>query len=141
MAPGDDTLINILKDLRVSFVMDELCSGSRGTYGTVTEPTLEAIARRYLHNVPCSSLPYPHEDDDPRMKHLAELIGDYRIDGFVYYTLRFCDAYTFKAKKISQLVRGLGVDFIHLNSGYQESDEGQIKTRLEAFIETIRAKI
>lgn len=140
MAPGDDTLVNTLKSLGVSFVMDELCSGSRGTYGVVSEPTVEAIARRYLHNVPCSSLPFPHQDNDPRMKHLAELIRDYRINGFVYYTLRFCDAYTFKAKKIHQLVKDMGVDFIHLNSGYQESDEGQIKTRLEAFMEILRAK-
>jgi benzoyl-CoA reductase/2-hydroxyglutaryl-CoA dehydratase subunit BcrC/BadD/HgdB len=92
MAPGDDTLINILKSLGETFVMDELCSGSRGIYGTVNEPTVEAIGQRYLENVPCSSLPYPHIEGDPRMKHLAELIHDYRINGFVYYTLRFCDA-------------------------------------------------
>lgn len=141
MAPGDDTLLNILKSLGETFVMDELCSGSRGTYGTVDEPTLEAIGRRYLDNVPCSSLPYPHKEDDPRQQHLAELIRDYRINGFVYYTLRFCDAYSFKSKQINQLVRNMGVDFIHLSSGYQESDEGQIKTRLEAFVEILRSKI
>jgi benzoyl-CoA reductase/2-hydroxyglutaryl-CoA dehydratase subunit BcrC/BadD/HgdB len=109
-------------------------------YGTIEEPSTEAIARRYLDNAPCSSLPYPHEEGDPRLKHLSELIREYRINGFVYYTLRFCDAYTFKAKQISKLVREMGVDFIHLNSGYQESDEGQIKTRLEAFIEILRGK-
>jgi benzoyl-CoA reductase/2-hydroxyglutaryl-CoA dehydratase subunit BcrC/BadD/HgdB len=75
------------------------------------------------------------------MKHLAELIHDYRINGFVYYTLRFCDAYSFKAKHISRLIREMGVDFIHLSSGYQESDEGQIKTRLEAFVEILHSKI
>jgi benzoyl-CoA reductase/2-hydroxyglutaryl-CoA dehydratase subunit BcrC/BadD/HgdB len=141
MAPGDDTLLNILKSLGETFIMDELCSGSRGIYGNVSEPTLEAIGQRYLENVPCSSLPYPHKEDDPRLKHLSELIRDYRINGFVYYTLRFCDAYSFKVKQISQLVRGLGVDFIHLSSGYQESDEGQIKTRLEAFVEILESKI
>jgi benzoyl-CoA reductase/2-hydroxyglutaryl-CoA dehydratase subunit BcrC/BadD/HgdB len=141
MAPGDDTLHNILKSLGETVVMDELCSGSRGIYGTVNEPTLEAIGRRYLENVPCSSLPYPHKEGDPRLKHLAELIRDYRIDGFVYYTLRFCDAYSFKAKQISRLIRDMGVDFIHLSSGYQESDEGQIKTRLEAFVEILQSKI
>jgi len=141
MAPGDNTLTNILKSLGETFVMDELCSGSRGIYGTVNEPTLEAIGRRYLENVPCSSLPYPHIEGDPRMKHLAELIRDYRINGFVYYTLRFCDAYSFKAKHISRLIREMGVDFIHLSSGYQESDEGQIKTRLEAFVEILHSKI
>lgn len=141
MAPGDETLINILKNIGEVFVMDELCTGSRGIYGSVTDPSLKAIARRYLKNIPCGSLPYPRQEDDPRHEHLVDLIKDYRINGFVYYTLRFCDAYSFKAKQLSQLVQEMGVSFIHLNSGYQESDEGQIKTRLEAFIEILRGKI
>jgi benzoyl-CoA reductase/2-hydroxyglutaryl-CoA dehydratase subunit BcrC/BadD/HgdB len=138
LAPGDEKLMNILAEVGGEVVMDELCTGSRSIYGEIKQPSFESIARRYLSNIPCGSLPYPRLDDDPRLLHLRRLLDEYRINGVIYYSLRFCDAYNFKVGHVRQLVNSLGVPFLHISSDYSNADVGQMRTRVEAFLESIR---
>ncbi|MBI5787297.1 MAG: 2-hydroxyacyl-CoA dehydratase [Candidatus Schekmanbacteria bacterium] len=137
MASGDDKLINIFRDLGMEFAMDELCSGSRGIYIEVKEPNLDNLAAAYINNVPCGSLPYHDEQSDPRNKHIKRLIAEYKINGVLYYTLRFCDAYSFKLQALKQLLDTTGIPVLHLHSDYSDSDVGQLKTRVEAFRESL----
>lgn len=140
LAPGDDKLMNILDDVGGEVIMDELCTGSRNIYGEIGQPDFGSIASRYLNGVPCGSLPYPRLSDDPRHKHIKHLLSEYRINGVIYYTLRFCDAYNFKVGHIRQLVTSLGVPFLHISSDYSTGDVGQIRTRVEAFLESITSQ-
>ncbi|MBI5207613.1 MAG: 2-hydroxyacyl-CoA dehydratase, partial [Candidatus Firestonebacteria bacterium] len=139
MAPGDEKLIKIFNSLEMDFAMDELCAGSRNIYRNIEAPNIENIARAYLSNVPCGALPYPYPDSDPRLKHIEKLIKEYQINGILYYTLRFCDAYSYKAKQIKEFCEKLNIPFLHLHSDFSTSDEGQLKTRVEAFKESILA--
>ena len=140
MAPGDDKLIKIASDLGVEFVMDELCSGSRPTFVDIKKPTVKKIAEAYLLNVPCGALPHPDSKTDPRLNHIKNLIDEYKINGVIYYTLRFCDAYSFKYKEVKKYLEKLKIPILHLHSDYSDADTGQIKVRLEAFCETILNK-
>jgi benzoyl-CoA reductase/2-hydroxyglutaryl-CoA dehydratase subunit BcrC/BadD/HgdB len=140
LAPGDEKLLNILHELGTDAVMDELCTGSRSIYGEIESPDSSAIARRYLSNIPCGSLPYPRLNNDPRHNHLRRLVTEYKINGVIYYTLRFCDAYNFKVGHIRHLINSLGIGFLHISSDYSNADVGQLRTRVEAFIESIRYK-
>ncbi len=139
LAPGDEKLINIFNDLDMDFAMDELCAGSRSIYRYVETPSIQSIARTYLSNIPCGALPYPHHDSDPRLKHIEKLIKEYNINGILYYTLRFCDAYAYKAKQIKLFCEKMNIPYLHLHSDFSTSDEGQLKTRVEAFKESILA--
>ncbi len=138
LAPGDDKLVNILAEVGAEVVMDELCTGSRSIYGEIKQPDINSIAQRYLSNIPCGSLPYPKLDDDPRHKHLRRLLTEYRIEGVIYYTLRFCDAYNFKAGHMRHLITSMGISFLHISSDYTNADVGQMRTRVEAFLESIQ---
>jgi benzoyl-CoA reductase/2-hydroxyglutaryl-CoA dehydratase subunit BcrC/BadD/HgdB len=138
LAPGDDKLMNILAEAGGKIVMDELCTGSRSIYGEIARPSFDSIARRYLNNIPCGSLPYPRLDDDPRHRHLKRLAAEYRINGVIYYTLRFCDAYSFKVGHLRQLTSSMGIPFLHISSDYSSADVGQMRTRVEAFLESIQ---
>lgn len=137
LAPGDEKLATLLKEVGGTVVMDELCTGSRSTFGDVEKPDFHSIASRYLSAPPCGSLPYPDPESDPRHAHLKKLVEEWGINGIVYYTLRFCDAYSFKASHLKQLMQSLDVSFLHINSDHSDSDAGQIRTRIEAFVESI----
>jgi benzoyl-CoA reductase/2-hydroxyglutaryl-CoA dehydratase subunit BcrC/BadD/HgdB len=138
LAPGDDKLIKVLDEVGGRVVMDELCTGSRGIYTDVEEPNIESIAKRYLITIPCGSLPYPRLEDDPRHAHLKNILKEYKITGILYYTLRFCDAYTFKVGHVREIANALKVKFLHINSDHSTADVHQIRTRVEAFVESIR---
>jgi len=137
LAPGDNGVLDVLADLGVDLVMDELCTGSRGIFGDVAAADFASLARRYLDNVPCGSLPYPRLEDDPRHRHILRLLDEYRINGVIYYTLRFCDAYSFKAGHLRQLLQERGIPWLHIKSDYSSAHSGQIRTRIEALIESI----
>ncbi len=137
LAPGDDKILRIIDEVNGNIVMDELCTGSRGIYVDVKAADIAHIARGYLSNIPCGSLPYPRLEGDPRHKHLKRIIKDYHINGVIYYTLRFCDAYSFKAAHTREIVSFYNIKFLHINSDHSTSDVHQIRTRIEAFIESI----
>lgn len=140
IAPGDQKLAGILDELGLAISMDELCAGSRGTYRHIKHASIEDIAYTYLANVPCGAFPYPDSRADPRLNHLEQLIQQYSIQGVLYYTLRFCDAYSFKAKQIETLCQKIGIPLLHLHTDYAASDKGQLTTRIEAFKEAISSK-
>ncbi len=137
LASGDNKLINIFHGLEMDFTMDELCNGSRSTFIDIKTASIEAIAAAYLENVPCGALPHPDLETDPRVKHIENLIKQYNVNGILYYTLRFCDAYSFKLKELKKHMQNLDIPILHLHSDYSDSDIGQIKTRVEAFKEAL----
>ncbi|MBI1987768.1 MAG: 2-hydroxyacyl-CoA dehydratase [Nitrospinae bacterium] len=140
LAAGDDKVIQMADALQARIVMDDLCTGSRWFWEPVEEPTLEGLARRYLEKSPCGTLPVLQSAENPRRKRLEELMEEYRIDGVLYYTLRFCDAYAFKAEMEKRWLEEKGIPVLHLDSDYSSSNQGQIRTRLEAFLEMLRTR-
>ena len=138
LAFQDNKLKEVMAELGSDFIMDELCIGSRGVCLTIREATLEGLADAYLHNVPCGSLPYPDQATDPRLRHLKHLIEEYRVNGVIYYTLRFCDGYSFKVKELKKFLSGYNIPVLHVHSDYSPSDLGQLRTRVEALLESLR---
>lgn len=139
-APGDRKLVDVARDLGANIVMDEVCTGSRWFWTEVEEPTLEGLARRSLLKPPCATLPDIRVMGNVRRDHLENLIRDWRIDGVIYYTLRFCDAYGFKVEADRHWLEEKGIPLLHLNSEYSSTNQGQLRTRLEAFMELLAAK-
>jgi len=141
LAPGDHKVVDIFNELGFEFAMDELCAGSRCSFRKAKEATLESIAESYLENVPCGAFPYPYANSDPRQIHIEKLIQEYRIQGILHYTLRFCDAYSYKTGNMKKICESMNIPMLHLHSDYSESDKGQLKTRIEAFKEAIEQNI
>ncbi|MBI2876481.1 MAG: 2-hydroxyacyl-CoA dehydratase [Candidatus Tectomicrobia bacterium] len=140
LADGDDKVIRIAEELKAQIVMDDFCTGSRWFWDPVEESTLEGLARRYLEKSPCGTFPILQSVGNLRRERLEHLLEAYRIDGVLYYTLRFCDSYAFKAETERRWLEGKGIPVLHLDSDYSSSNHGQIRTRLEACLEMLRTR-
>lgn len=138
IARGDNKLINMIERMGGRIVADDLCTGQRFFAGLeVRDYSLEGLANAYLDKVPCASLPYLMSlETDKRLANLSNLIDDYRVEGIIYHTLRFCDPFTFKANETKQFFKDR-VAFLEIHTEYATSDEGAIMTRVEAFMELI----
>ncbi|MDF2881727.1 MAG: R-2-hydroxyglutaryl-CoA dehydratase subunit/R-2-hydroxyglutaryl-CoA dehydratase activase, partial [Clostridiaceae bacterium] len=84
-----------------------------------------------LNSFPCLRM----VDIDDRVKVLNENLGN--IDGIIYHTTKFCDAYSFEYARLKNLI---SVPLLKIETDYTEESNGQMKTRIEAFIETIKTK-
>jgi benzoyl-CoA reductase subunit C len=121
-------------------VTDELCTGTRYwsdpvAVGDHDEP-LRAIARRYLNNFPCARM-YPSEE---RFQRMLNLIREFRVDGVISQTIRYCSPYSNDLPLLSDVLSQNGVPMLSLDVEYGTSGSGQILTRVQAFLEMLEAR-
>ncbi|OGA54824.1 MAG: hypothetical protein A3G24_24755 [Betaproteobacteria bacterium RIFCSPLOWO2_12_FULL_62_13] len=138
IAPGDTRLLDIIEEMGGRVVGDDLCT-SRRFYQEleVKEPTVEGIAEGYMNRLPSAHLvclrPF---DEDRRFVNMVNLARNYRAEGMIYHTLRFCDAFSFKTQPIRRFVREkLGpFPFLNIHTEYSSSDVEAVRTRVESFL-------
>lgn len=139
--------VSFLEELGAEVVADELCVGWRLVAGQeendavlpVSFPGEEeelpflALAQDILRRPPC-----------PRMKHAASrketLLSLYRASGaagVIYYHLKFCDLDGYDALYLREACLREGIPFLLLEGDYTCGGQGQIQTRVEAFLETL----
>lgn len=137
--PGDHKLLDIIEQLGGRIVVDDLWSGfAHALTVQVEEASLDAIADAHL--IPHASLPTLDFAGDQRLKNLKALVEEYSADGIVYHTLRYCDAFTFKANETKRVFIEAGTPFLEIHTEYAGSDFEAIRTRIEAFVEMVKAK-
>lgn len=138
-ADGDRRLLDILEDeLGVSVVVEDHCAGLKPFYNTVAEtgdPYL-ALANGYLDQAPCARM----KTLEDNVNFAGQLAREYQVDGVLYVYLKFCSCYGITKKPFLDHFQQLDIPVLDLSSDYSDSDHGQIKTRIEAFIEVIQAK-
>lgn len=130
---------HIIESSGAIIVAEELCTGLRYFENTVpengetVEDMVQSIAIRYLGiNCACFS---PNEG---RMEKLVNLAEEYRADGVIHCTLAFCDPYAVEANRVERTLKEHGIPLLKIETDYGQEDTGQLKTRIEAFLEMLR---
>ncbi len=139
--PGDTKLINIIEQVGGRIVGDDLWSGLNPSLDVnIREASIKGIADAYINRVPHAALPFLDLETDKRLKNLKQLIRDHKAQGVLYHTLRYCDAFSFKAGETKNVLKVEGVPLLEIHTEYAGSDVEAIRTRAEAFVELIRNK-
>jgi benzoyl-CoA reductase/2-hydroxyglutaryl-CoA dehydratase subunit BcrC/BadD/HgdB len=119
-------------------VAEESCVGERGTRnlvgreGTTVEALVDHLVERYLR-IDCAI----YTPNQERLDHIREMARNYKVDGVILYALQFCAPYTVEAMGIEQILEAEGIPAIRIETDYSQEDVGQLKTRIQAFIERI----
>lgn len=129
--------IKEIEDLGGLVVADELCTGSSYFWDLVdeVEQPLDALARRYLEHAPCARIRPSNE----RFEHLLNLVETFRVDGVIALKIKFCDLYGYDNVYFKQRLEQRGVPVLELEREYKDSGSGQMRTRVQAFIEMLEA--
>jgi len=128
-------LFNIVETAGASVVVFDTCTGLRHYSDPIenSHDPIKNLALRYLLKPPCPRTP----GFDERIERIEQLTKDYSTDGIIYSNLKFCDYGLFDAPAIEKHLRNRSVPFLTIDNDYFRGDEGQIKTRIEAFVEMI----
>lgn len=141
VAEGDNKITKILEELGVSIVVEDNCTGIKPLSFDVDNhengDVYEQLADAYLGKAPCSRM-VPKED---MLDYSIRLAQEYKVDGVVLYYLKFCPSYSFEEKLYQDLFQKHNIPLIILSGDYSVGDEGQLKTRLEAFIELLQQRV
>jgi benzoyl-CoA reductase/2-hydroxyglutaryl-CoA dehydratase subunit BcrC/BadD/HgdB len=131
--------IKSIEDLGALVVTDELCTSTRYWSDPVVldgRPPLEAISRRYLNNFPCARM----VPSDGRFDRILDLVRDYKVDGVISQIIRYCVPYAHDLPLITGKLKQIGVPTLSLDVEYGTSGSGQIRTRVQAFLEMMETK-
>jgi benzoyl-CoA reductase/2-hydroxyglutaryl-CoA dehydratase subunit BcrC/BadD/HgdB len=130
----------IIEEMGGILVTDELCNSNRYIYDMVAvdEPLmfdiLAGIAERYL--LPCSCPIFTTTED--RIKRILQMIEDFRVEGLVYHVLKGCHPYDLEAIRIENALKEKDIPMLKIETDYSPEDIEQLRTRIEAFLETIK---
>jgi benzoyl-CoA reductase/2-hydroxyglutaryl-CoA dehydratase subunit BcrC/BadD/HgdB len=137
--PGDTKLIDIVQSAGGKIVGDDLWSGL-APYDDIEikEASIRGLSEAYIDRVPHGALPYLDQKSDRRLAHLRRIIKDFRAEGVVYHSLRYCDAYTFKTIETKDVLKADRIPLLDIHTEYAGSDFEAIRTRAEAFLEMLQ---
>lgn len=119
-------------------VGEESCIGTRNSRdlvdesGDTMEAMLDAIADRYM-KIDCACF----TPNDERLANVTSLAKDLNADGVIHYSLLFCQPYANEAFKIDKTLQAEGIPMLSVETDYSMEDVEQLKTRVEAFVETL----
>jgi benzoyl-CoA reductase/2-hydroxyglutaryl-CoA dehydratase subunit BcrC/BadD/HgdB len=120
-------------------VGEESCVGERGTRnltdnsGTTEDALMNSIVDRYF-KVDCAIFT-PNQD---RLDHIIEMVKTYKADGVIHYGLQFCQPFIIESMSVEKDLQSKGIPVIRIDTDYSMEDVGQLKTRVEAFIEMLK---
>jgi benzoyl-CoA reductase subunit C len=133
--------IRVIEDQGGLVVTDALCFGSRMIWRDVdqgiTDP-LTALAQYYVADrPPCARM---YTKYDRRVEYIKNMIRDFHVDGVVFVRLTFCELWGFEQYSLMNDFKQLNIPLLCMDREYTLSGVGQLRTRVQAFLETLGDK-
>jgi len=135
-AMDDPGYIEIIEEMGGLVVGDHFCTGSVPGLNPISDETLDPLERIARHTMakPC---PRMLDSIDARLRGVKQTIEGHRVDGVIIQQLKFCDSMTYYGMAMAEYLREAGIPVLRLDREYRLSGEGQLRTRVQAFIESM----
>jgi benzoyl-CoA reductase/2-hydroxyglutaryl-CoA dehydratase subunit BcrC/BadD/HgdB len=134
----DPDYLEVIEDQGGLVVTDSICYGTRTMWVDVDEESADpvaALARYYIQERP--SCPRMNGDQARRARFLQEMIREFHVDGVIGERMLFCDLWCAEHYMNKLDLKEAGVPFLQLDREYITSGKGQLRTRVQAFLETM----
>ncbi|MGI6032228.1 MAG: acyl-CoA dehydratase activase [Coriobacteriales bacterium] len=133
------SLERLLEDAGLEVAFDASCVGMRSDVrvraADLAELDFRGLMERYaaalLEQLPCMRM----ADTSKRTEFFERELA--HVDGLVYHTVKFCDMYSFE---YAELHAKAAVPILKIETDMTAQSSGQLKTRIEAFAESLRTE-
>jgi benzoyl-CoA reductase/2-hydroxyglutaryl-CoA dehydratase subunit BcrC/BadD/HgdB len=129
-------MVSLLDELGVRIGEDDLMNCGRRLLvpPSSAEDPFEAMADSYFAMPPCSTKDSPVED---RLNYLLEKIERSKARGVIFNTVKFCEPELFDIPQLVEGIKRRGLATLVIDSDLNQGLSGQMRTRIEAFVEMI----
>ena len=140
----DPELISLIEDSGALVVADRFCYGSfpgrQEIVLTDSEDALTQVCRNYLHTTLCVRHSAQHKVQK-RLDFAAQLAADYHADGIIYEQIKFCTYWSYERALASHIMHNeYNIPTLSIDRPYMSRTSGQLRTRVQAFVESIEIK-
>ena len=140
----DPDFTKLIEDSGALVVADRFCFGSLpGREEIILNDEDDVLTQIALHYMKTSQCPryMSHEKVQERRDYVKELVDKYHADGVMYEQIKFCEYWGYERALASYVMSGdYGVPTAAVDRQYTASASGQLRTRVQAFVESLEIK-
>ena len=140
----DPDFTKLIESCGAEVVCDRYCYGAVESRIPIEikegDDPLYVIARHYLETSNCPRF-MPQDEMRARKRRIAELAKEYHADGVIVASNKFCEYWSYE-RVIDTVVlpRDFGLPVCSIEKEYINSASGQLRTRFQAFVESVEIK-
>lgn len=128
-------LIEMIEEEGGVVVADDLCNTTRYFWHRVDEEgDPMAALYRYHNGRPLCACMHPTE---VRRDYLCELADEFDVEAVIYFNLKYCHPFLYEAPLFKNVLERRDILTNVLEIGHDLSGHGQLRTRIQAFIEML----
>ena len=140
----DPEFTKLLEGCGAMVVADRYCYGSLPGREQIEildgETPLRAVARHYLRTSQCPRF-MERARSDGRRTYIRDLCREYGADGVLYEQMKFCEFWSYeRVLGVHILQEELGIPTVGIEKEYTLAGAGQLRTRIQAFVESLEIK-
>ena len=140
----DPDFIKLIEGCGAFVCADRYCYGAVESRIPIEIPEgadpLYTIARHYLKTSNCPRF-MPQDEMRARKQRLADLAKEYKADGLIVASNKFCEYWSYE-RVIDTIImkRDFGLPVCSIEKEYINTASGQLRTRFQAFVESVEIK-
>ena len=140
----DPEFTKLIETCGAMVVADRYCFGSFPSREQIEilpgETAFDAICRHYLHWNQCARF-MDGEKIDQRHAEVTKLVHDFKANGVIYENMKFCEFWSYEKVLANHIfTEELHIPCCTIEKEYALGAVGQLRTRFQAFIESLEIK-
>lgn len=140
----DIDVVKLIEESGAYVCADRYCYGSFPGRDVITltddEDALTQICRQYMYRAQCPRYMDQAKIQD-RKNYVENLAKEYKADGIIYQQMKFCDPWAYERMVGSKVLRDeRNIPVLSVDRPYAIGSSGQLRTRVQAFVESVEIK-
>lgn len=140
----DPDFTKLIEDSGALVVADRYCFGALpGRQEIVLNDTDDVLTQICTHYMKTSQCPryMSQEKVQERRDTVKKLVEEYHADGILYEQIKFCEYWGYERALASHIMNDeYGIPSASVDRQYTASSSGQLRTRVQAFVESLEIK-
>ena len=131
-----DSYFSLIEEAGAIVVQDDLCSGTRFLRLMVPEDTepIDSLTSRYFNSFLC---PTQHKGAHARIESLLREVEESQAKGVIFLLYKYCESHFFDYPDLKQALESKGIATLLLEVEDPSYSIGQLKVRVQAFVEML----
>ena len=131
-----DSYFSLIEEAGAIVVQDDLCSGTRFLRLMVSEDAdpIDSLTSRYLNSFLC---PTQHNGAHAHIETLLREVEKSGAKGVIFLFYKYCESHFFDYPDLKQALESKGIPTLLLEVEDPSYSVGQLKTRVQAFVEML----
>jgi benzoyl-CoA reductase/2-hydroxyglutaryl-CoA dehydratase subunit BcrC/BadD/HgdB len=130
-------LYDLFDEIKLNIVGDTLVTGTRYLQGVVPQNgnLIESLAERHFRRGFFSPI---HDNVYKNFEETKALYNETKAEAIIYMHIEFCESQEYDLPDLKHMIKKEGMPMITLDTEYQTTSLGHVRTRLQAFFESLK---